>query len=96
MTRPLRGAALAAARNTRTSPALPADRRQGGSWHTPLPETVHALLHTAGVSVAPDEQRQAVVIVLPLELAWSLAPLCPDPLQAQLACQLVTDPEDPQ
>lgn len=98
--KPLRGSALVHARNVRPSsaPVLPADRRQDGSQvalpRTPLPETVRDLLHTPGVTFVPDEQRQAVVIVLPLDLADDLVPLCPDPLQAALACRLVTNPED--
>lgn len=90
MTRPLRGAALTAAQNTR--PATPVgtdtDRRYRPDTST-APESVRDLLHTRGVTFAPDEQRQAVVIVLPLDLAGDLIPLCPDPLQAALACRLI-------
>lgn len=96
--KPLRGAALHAARNTRPTaaglPVLPTDLRQDGDRRyrpdtSPAPESVRDLLHTRGVTIAPDEQRQAVVIVLPLDLANDLIPLTPDPLQAALACRLI-------
>lgn len=51
------------------------------------------LLHTPGVTIAPDEMRGAVVIVLPIDVAYGITSLCPDPLQALLACQLVVDPD---
>lgn len=60
----------------------------------PRASDLQELLHDPRVTVAPDEMRRAVVIVLPLDLAESLADLAPDPLQVQLACALVRDPED--
>lgn len=78
------------AEHTTQTPARPLRADQEG-----VPDTsdLRTLLHTPGVHIAPDEQRQAVVIVLPVDIAYEITGLCPDPLQAHLACQLVTDPD---
>lgn len=93
--KPLRGAALTTARNTRPlTPPGPDPDPQWDRASTTVPETVRDLLHTPGVQIRPDELRRCVVIELPFDLAEDLIPYSPDPLHASLACQLIRDPED--
>lgn len=92
--RPLRGAALTTARNTRPQTPTGPDSDHRDRVGTTVPETVRDLLHTPGVQIRPDEMRRCVVIELPVDLAEDLIPYSPDPLHAALACQLIADPED--
>lgn len=91
MTRPLRGAALAAAQNTRrvTPPNAPrpalSDQVQAGGA---LPD-LRELLHQPDVTVQADEFRCAVVICLPAATARAIAHAHPEPLQVLLAAQLI-------
>lgn len=53
-----------------------------------LPGALADFLRLPDVYVRPDEARAEVVIAMPSYLAYQLAPLCPNPLNVQLAAGL--------
>lgn len=84
--RPLRGAALIAARNSRPSVA-PEAQPALAPQATPSGD-LRELLHHPEVAVTYDETQCAVAVLIPPHLAKPLANLAPDPVQFLLAVKL--------